>query len=654
MRIIPFNTVDGSPGCIALAKEGDFLYAAGGDILSVYDISKPDKPKLVWKRGGFGNARQLAILDGYLYMTAREYGLWIIDISTPNKPKKVTRFDTVELATGIAVTKDTVFVAQRVYGIETIDVSDPRNPKHLSLIRTPEAQSCFYDQGMLYVGDWGESCVTTIDVRDRSNPVMLGAVELGGYGDGVAIANGYCYAATGHTARITSAKVSELVGNGHGLDIFRLSGKDKSLKHLSRVQFPYLKVKSNDFWTVKAAGNQVFVADTHNGLFKVNVSDPASPKISGRIELPNIIRVDSREDKRARIEVPDCVGDVAVGSGVIYVAGQKTGLHVAMISGVEPEKAPHISKPVALCTGTPKRDTIKGMHRVECGGQVRRVTLDNDIIYAACSHAGIKVMCLAGSDAQILDTIPVNCSYDVAVSNGKLYSAEGTDGVAVYSLYPECKELGRFKGNKRIFQFVRVCGNGRFVACGCRDGLLRILDISDPTSMKQIFSHLHGGLMYGDAFPDKDAGDLFPVLWPYRGIAWYDLSGDKPKLVYDDLKSHSPGHNEGLTYYNGNYLMSTLNGNFHSLNLSDYGRTWTEIAGGFSGVPTADGNIVVVSHRSNGNVRVYRVTKSKAKMLKGRSFLGMNGTPDRVVFHKGRMIIPCGHSGLLIEKPSQI
>ena len=64
---IPFTIVPGSAGCIALARTGNYLYTAGGDRLSVYDISRPDQPKLCWRRSGFGNGRQLTAAHGRLY-----------------------------------------------------------------------------------------------------------------------------------------------------------------------------------------------------------------------------------------------------------------------------------------------------------------------------------------------------------------------------------------------------------------------------------------------------------------------------------------------------------------------------------------------------------------------------------------------------------
>ena len=426
---IPFTIVPGSAGCIALARTGNYLYTAGGDRLSVYDISRPDQPKLCWRRSGFGNGRQLTAAHGRLYLTAREFGLWILDLADPARPQVITRFDTAELATGIAVAENTVFVTERIYGVEIIDVADPAHPRHLSLIRTPEAQSAAYSDGRLYVGDWSVGHLTVIDVRDRSNPVKITAAQLGGFGDGVAIYGDLCCAATGLNAK--NSEEVELVGNGHGLDIFRLD-ENRLPHHLARLNFPLLQVKTNDFWTVRLAGKEAFVADTHNGVFRVDLSDLTHPRCIGRLLPPDIIRMDGRATGRVRITVPDCAGDCAVGDGVLYVAAQKSGLLVAPIPGLKPNPPERSSVP--LHTGRPAPVNIDGLARVECGGQVRRLALDGDTLFAACSHAGVKIWHLDGEKVEAVETLPVRCSYDVAVHDGKLYSAEGLAGVAVYDL----------------------------------------------------------------------------------------------------------------------------------------------------------------------------------------------------------------------------
>lgn len=649
---IPYSIVVDSDGCIALAKKGDFLYAAGGDTLCVYDISQAKNPKLIRQIRGFGNGRQLAIAGDRLYLTAREFGLWIFDIENPACPTLMTRFDTVELATGIAASGDIVFVTLRIYGVEIIDCSDPHHPRHLSLTRTPEAQSTAYSDGLLYVGDWGASCVTVLDVSDPIRPVQLSSASLGGFGDGVAVADGICYAATGLNAK--GGAVNELLGNGHGLDIFQIDGK-KPLKHLSRLSFPQLEVKSNDFWTVRLCGKTAFVADTHNGVFQVDVSDPYHPRCVGRVELPSISLMDNRPEGRVRIMVPDCAGDVAVGERVLYIAGQKTGLHVAEIAAAYPEI--EISREIKWSASSVRKnkEAVSGMCCYNLGGQVRRLNLDGDTLYTACSHAGIRILHLDKNKIEETGKLPVACSYDVAVRAGKLYSAEGTDGMAVYSIDgSSLRELGRWKEHSRTVQLLHLSDNGRFVVCGSRDGVLRILDISDPSAICLALRDLHGGLLYGDTFPEQEWNNILPVIWPYCGLAWYDLSGEKPKILRDDRTNISAGQHEGITLLNGHFLLNTMDDKFQLLSPNDLGRMpeYCSLAdGGCSGVPSVEGEYVAFAHRQNGEVLLYRFLPSgSVKRIPERCITGLYGTPDRVVFHKGRMLVPCGHQGLLIEE----
>ena len=645
---IPFTIVPGSAGCIALARSGSYLYTAGGDRLSVYDISRPDHPKLCWRRSGFGNGRQLAAAHDRLYLTAREFGLWILDLADPARPRVISRFDTVELATGIAVAENTVFVTERIYGVEIIDVTDPARPRHLSLIRTPEAQSAAYSDGRLYVGDWGVGRLTVIDVRDRSNPQQLSTAELGGFGDGVAVYGDLCCAATGLNAK--SGSETELAGNGHGLDIFRLD-ENRLPHHLARLNFPLLQVKTNDFWTVRLAGTEAFVADTHNGVFRVDLADPAHPRCTGRMVLPDIIRMDGRATGRVRISVPDCAGDCTVGDGVLYVAAQKSGLLVTSLPGLKPN--PPKSSKVPLLTGRRAPAAIDGLARVECGGQVRRLALDGDTLYAACSHAGLQIWHLDGENVKPVGTLPVRCSYDVAVRDGKLYSAEGLDGVAVYDLavFPP-KELGRYKRPNRIFQLCRLTTDNRFALCSCRDGILRILDLTDLSAIRLAYHHLHGGLLYGDSFPEGDRNGLVPVIWPYCGLTWYDLSGPRPKLFRDDRQERSGGQSEGITCWNGGFLM---NGRDGCCRIPDPAGTLPELiccAGGpIRGVPTAGTDGIAFSDRHSGKISFYRFPAPEvAERVPERCYCLLPGAPDRVLFHRGRMVIPGGHTGLWVEQ----
>ena len=642
-RRISCRTVPGSPGCIALIRNSHFLYAAGNDLFAVYDIRRAEDPVLLRKRSGFGCGRQFAISGNRLYLTAREFGLWIFDLSRPENPKLLTRYDTAELATGIAAAGDLVFVEQRIYGVEILDCSDPRHPRHLSLTRTQEAQSAAYSDGKLYVGNWAGANVQVLDVRDPRKPVAVAFGELGGFGDGVALSDGICYAATGLNARGTND--NQLVGNGHGLDLFRVEGD--SLRPLSRIAFPRLPVKSNDFWSVRVSGRTAFVADTHNGVFLVDVSDPCRPEITGRIELPEVSRLDVRPEGQVPIRIPDCAGSVAIGNGVLYIAGEKTGLHLAKLKNLRPGKTAEIR---LRAPGRPSvRDPqLPGFLQYDFGGQLRRIALDGETIYAACSHAGLRMLHLENGTVRETGSLPVTCSYDIAAQNGLLYSAEGLDGLAIYSRKDGFREIGRWKRRGVILQLLHLSEDGRFAACGSRGGVLRILDVSDPAAPRLAFRHLHGGQLYGDTFPEHELHGILPMIWPYCGLSWYDLSGGKPVLLRDDRKLIT-GQTQGITLLQGRFLMNTQDRRFLFLHPEDPEKVIESPSGGCDGVPSACGDLVAFSDRRNGCVRLYRFHADLAEPVPERGIAGLRGMPDRVRFLKGRMLIPCGHQGLLIE-----
>ncbi|MCI5798075.1 hypothetical protein MR060_01420 [bacterium] len=639
MKQIDYKSVPGSPGGTAIAKYGDFLYTAG-DSLCVYDIGE-GVPKLVKKMHGFGSGRQLAVSNGNLYLTARNFGLWILSLKDPASPKRIARFDTVELATGLTVVGNMVFVSERIFGIEIIDCSDPAHPKHCAIIRTDEAQSAVFHNGILYAGEWGTAKLSAIDVSNPYHPKFLCQYPLGGYGDGVDISGDLCCAATGLNR--PGADSTKAFGDGHGLEIFRLTERGR-LHHIARLEFPELRTKSCDFWTVRICGKTAFAGDTFNGVFQVDLTSPEKPEIVGHFDLPERTILDAHKVIRR----PDAVGNLVIGRGMLYVIGVTTGLHYAKIaeadeSGIEPEK------PFRFQPGKYRRATLPGFKSIDLGGQVRRISADakNNRLFAACSHGGIKIL---DADGKIVGGKSVRCSYDVVFHHGKLYSAEGVDGFAAYEVEGDTlHELGRLK-NRTMFQLIHISANGRFAICGERSGILRFLDIRDEKHIFQTRRHWHGGLLYGDTLPEYDCTNLIPVIWPYAGSAWYDLSGEKVKIVRNDLKDRCSGQCEGITWHDGEFLQTTIRNTLRIIPAESLGKVYQEIPLGFTGVPSVCGNIIAFAHRRNGDVQVGKIAGEKIVPIPERSFTGFAGFPDRVVFLHGKMIIPCGWQGLLIEK----
>lgn len=294
MKKIRYESISCTAGGIAILKYSNFLYTAGEKDFTVYDLKDPAHPRRLHTMTGFGQCRQMAVSNGILYLTARHFGLWILSLENPSSPKVINRFDTVELATGLAVHKNYVFVSERIYGIEMIDCNDLLHPRHISLMRSDEAQSAVFHHGKLYAGEWGSSRLSVFDYSNFYAPQLLGQYPLGGFGDGVAIQDNICCCATGLNS--PKAEYGKVSGDGHGLDIFQLDANGMPI-HISRIDFPVLKMKSNDFWSVRIAGKYAFVADTFNGVFQVDISDPFHPVAAGRIELPQISKKTVAKDR---------------------------------------------------------------------------------------------------------------------------------------------------------------------------------------------------------------------------------------------------------------------------------------------------------------------------------------------------------------------
>jgi hypothetical protein len=281
--------------------------------------------------GGLGKTRQMVVKGGVAYVGSREDGLFVVDVSEPAKPRLLTHYDCLEFATGMAISGDVLFIACRHYGVELVDVRDPAKPLHLSSIRTGEAQSVDVRGDVLYVGVWASSEVVIVDVEDARAPVITGRVALDGYGDGVDVVGDYLYASTGHHSKEQPRKVmgDPGFGRGHGLEIFRL-GEDGKPVFVSRVKFPLLYERGNDTWRVRVANGRAFCADTYNGMFVVDVRDPAAPVIVGRCEMPIY-------EKEGR---PGFVGGLWPVEDFVYVAGGNTDLHVVEMAGVAREPDP--------------------------------------------------------------------------------------------------------------------------------------------------------------------------------------------------------------------------------------------------------------------------------------------------------------------------
>ena len=635
---IPAVHVPGSVGGTALCGEGALLYLAGEGKLQIYDTSVPSKPRKISELGGLPNweSRQILVHRGFAYLTARHRGVWIIDVRNPVKPLIAGTFDTAELATGIEASGDILFVTLRVFGVQIFDISNPVKPKHLNLHRTFEAQSAYCANGILAVGDWGNSTVLLLDASDPARPKQLSRIELDGFGDGVYIQENILYASTGHNSRKGTQK--ERKGAGHGLEIFDISNPRAPVR-LGGVKFPKFYSLGGDFWTPRPAGPLLAAADTHNGLFLVDVRDRRNPRITGRVILPE-----------GNQKMADCVGGIVPGNGVVYLAGEKTGLFVAEVPESRP--LPPRSGTLAVRTKSSAKE-VPGFTRYECGGMVRRVRVSGNTVYAAASDAGLLVFQNTPQGLKEIQRITGNRIYDVDISGSLLVSAGNGFELTSYRILPDgtLKKLGSLR-TWIPMQIVHLYEDGKIAAVSGGTGRVNFFDLSNPEKpvLKKYFAEKR--ILYTDVFPEQTLNGFLPISVHGMGLSWYHLNGtaaerleNNPSVQFHQL--------DGIAVLKDRFFIPSRRNGYYLLAPEDFGKAGLrkEFRADVPilGLPMWDGGKrLFLSDSRNGIVSEFDASSPEHLKLI-RQVDVHPGTAGRAALLNGRLVIPAGFSGFYLE-----
>lgn len=620
-----------------VAVDGERAFVIGRGKLHAVDISEPGRPRVLGSLDGLGNTRQIAVADGVAYVSARESGLFIVDVRAAT-PALISHYDSIEFATGVAVAGDVLCIAQRHFGVELVDVTEPGHPRHLSTIRTGEAQSVAYREGMLYVGVWGTSEVVTADIRDPLRPRIVSRVPLDGYGDGVAVHGGKLFAATGHHSRAPHGKPGDPGhGNGHGLEIFSLADP-ASPRFLGRVKFPRFYDIGNDMWDVQVVGTTAFVGDTHNGLFAVDVGDPAAPRIIARVELPK----PSAGSRHA-----DFVGGFGLLRDHVYVAGGATDAHIIAAKDL----AVPVGRDLGAVPVVPRNRPPSGDGAYRPDGQVHAVAARGDLAVVACGRAGIHSLRIDGGLSPLHALAARGLVTDVCIFGDVVFAAEGAAGMSVWRLGNDggLAKLGRYEVPGRTVKYLSVPGPGRFALLQVGGSTVHIVDVSDPARPRLAMEDTRHGLLYGHQLGDGLLGGRYAaVFWHVSGLHWYDLREERPVFA----GQHPEGRFDPLNGIAvlGDRLIATRNGGLvrfdeaekrplDSLTVHRAGKTW------LTGKPTVAGTRVALANRALGNVFLLDVTEFEQPRL--LDTLSLEGNPGRVAFTRDGMLIPAGYDGLI-------
>jgi hypothetical protein len=254
-----------------IAAEGDYLYLASGDRLSVVDVANPATPRLSGAITLPGRIYRLVPAGALVYVAGDVFGLGIVDVANPASP---ALRGSLQIrggqALGVAVSGTTAVVANMLSGAEIVDVSDPAKPRSLAAHFTDGyAHDVAVSGALAYVVDQ-PSGLSVLDLSDPKAPVAVGRapspekwalIAVGVAGPRLTIA---CVLSGRNTFK----------PRGSGLDIYD-------------VTIPSAPVRRASFRTpggalgIALAGSRAYVADGSAGLQVLDLSDPGIPAIAG-------------------------------------------------------------------------------------------------------------------------------------------------------------------------------------------------------------------------------------------------------------------------------------------------------------------------------------------------------------------------------------
>ena len=654
---------------MALATDGKVLYGGAGDFVYTFDLSNPLRPKKLGEVRGIGGARQLVVQDGIVYVTTREYGLWIVDCRDPAKPRIRSRFDTCELATGVDVAGEVCFCGQRQNGVEFIDVSNPDRPQHIAMRKTGESQSVVYRDGWLYSGEWGNGQVTVFDARDMKAIRQVALADLHGYGDGVWAQGNWLYAARGHHSlhrEVTGGIVTEEMkkfggpkaggGMGHGLDIFDVTDPIRP-KRVGEVDYPPFYARGLDMWTPRTSGDLLVAAQTHNGLFAVDIADRAKPKVIGRWTCP---------DPKQSGNPSACIGSVAIGDGAVYAAVSGEGFFAIPCARAKYEAFDRGRLPKNAAFREPYPTDAAAWHvwKPMATGQARALALAGDRLLAACGDAGLYVLEIQKGNCGLREIgrlLGHESVFDVKVEGDRVFTAEGRDGVGVYRLdakgaFTEIARLGQIAPEKPLALYVQTAAPG-WTFFSDRRGV----DLFDVRELPKFRHVLHTGSCPGwDKYlADAAVGDGRYIAFnnAHTSVIWIDLKA-KPDPVISCKTSpkNRLSLSGGLCAFRDGLTLASSGGWYSLLKPNEGdppdGSAWPRrpLPGlkGMNGIPRSDGKRLVLTNRIRRQAALVDMTDTvKPRLLKRWNF---SGNPDQAVFHQGKVLIPCGYQGVLLQK----
>lgn len=458
-------------GASGVSITGEMVFVTAGD-LWIFNISKPDDPKLIKKIETSGRSSKVSsagnkavvsnqylgmeIIDftdssqPYLYgdimasgyvsgvfvqgdrVLATNYraGLQIIDVAKSVPSDGVGRLDTPGSCSQVAVMDSDIACVGDSGVLRVIDIHDPFSPVELGHVKLGNIQDIAASGKIAYIADWTMG-LAVVDVSDPASPFIIGSSDVEGLAFGVDVVDDLAYVAT---------------SGGNGIEIFDIGNSD-NIRLVGALSGYYSDglvvgnkvVVQGDFAYMTGSGPIGWLG-YQSGLMVIDVSDPSSPQFAGIAGFGDDQNILS--------------WGLAVKNNIAYAAYANAGN-----GGLKIIHAGTPSNPVEIA-------------EIEFSGEPWDVAVSKNMAYVANSNNGIEIIDIRSPTSPLkINTMKTpGMPFAIDAMGEKLYVGSVAAGLIIA---PEALELHRLSfntDNKAEFVFPSPDSAGHYSLMGAAGG----------------------------------------------------------------------------------------------------------------------------------------------------------------------------------------
>ncbi len=239
--------------------EGNRLYATSYYGFEVIDISDPENPVVIGRAPSLENSEEIAVKDGYVYLTDWIRGVYCYDARDPENISKIWTFPEnppdLNLFEDVKVHENRLYVCAWNRGVEIFDIEDPSSPRHLGTYPTCQLPCAItFKDSLAIIGDYVREGFLVVDLRDVGRFIAHGSGSASGRVDDILAAGDLLFTST---------------SNGYAIHGIRNTPRPSRLRMIR-----------SDKWIhcVNVKDNFIFVSESGGALKIMDITEPTQPQ----------------------------------------------------------------------------------------------------------------------------------------------------------------------------------------------------------------------------------------------------------------------------------------------------------------------------------------------------------------------------------------